>query len=324
MARNAIYFPYINVPADPWLLRMALYWDELQSIVPMDYANNPELLEPQMREMVAAGLIRPIFPAYYFYGSQEFAEPFLRYVEQWVHRRRGNVGKEFSQVHAEKLENLVAPLMHLGLIEDAGYPWFRMPTPLANAFMSYLATFLGRLEEINAAPITNSTRIGGSLIGTSRSLAREALLQRLLPIPGAAEHITLDSVLKFKAKYSAQARIFRERLEAECVLIGSLDDQRERNAQLQALSKKLKFEVDEVSDAMKLTWKSVVLGGILPVIAGGLPVLDADWRSQPYAAAGAVGSVAAAVYQATQAINAAKLAQNRPLAYVALAQDRLL
>lgn len=57
-----LYFPYISVPRDPWLFRTLLYWDEVGSIVPMSFLENPEGLTPFMRELVREQLVTQIIP----------------------------------------------------------------------------------------------------------------------------------------------------------------------------------------------------------------------------------------------------------------------
>lgn len=323
MAKNALYFPYINVPPDPWLMRMILYWDRLNSIVPFDHICRPELLDPKMRDLVASGLVHQLIPGQYLYGMESFSLPFVSYAERWLKKRHGNPGRNFSRIHMEKLDRLHQPLREMGLLRDGEYPWVQMPTPLANAFMSYLAASLGRLTEIDAAPITNSVPLGSSLATTERSLIRDALLEKLFPVPASSEHLTIDSVLAFKEKYSKHATRFRQRLEEECVLVSGATDARLRRERLEALRAKLQRESDEIAEAMRLSWQTVTLGSILPIISAALPVVDADWKLQAAAATGAVGSVGAAVFQAAQGFGRAQNAENRPMAYVPLVQKRL-
>lgn len=323
MAKNALYFPYINVPPNPWLMRMVLYWDRLSSIVPSDHIYRPELLDPKMRDLVASGLVHQLMPGQYLYGMDNFDLPFIRYAERWVEKRRGNLGRNFSKIHMEKLDRLSQPLRRMGLLRDGEYPWVEMPTPLANAFMSYLAASLGQLTEIDAAPITNSAPLGSSLATTERSLIRDALLEKLFPVPANSEHLTIDSVLAFKEKYSNHATRFRERLEEECVFVSGTTDAELRREKLEALRAKLQRESDEVAEAMRLSWKTVTFGSILPIISAALPVLDVDWKLQAAAAVGAVGSVGAAVFQASQGFGQARNAENRPIAYIPLVQKQL-
>lgn len=323
MAKNALYFPYINVPPDPWLMRMVLYWDRLSSIVPSDHIYRPELLDPKMRDLVASGLVHQLMPGPYLYGMDSFDQPFIRYAKRWLERRRGNLGRNFSKIHMEKLDRLCQPLRRMGLLRDGEYPWVEMPTPLANAFMSYLAASLGQLSEIDAAPITNSVPLGSSLATIERTLIRDALLERLLPVPSNSEHLTIDSVLAFKAKYSEHATRFRQRLEEECILVSGTTNTELRREKLEALRAKLQRESDEIAEAMRLSWKSVTLGSILPIISTALPVIDADWKLQTATAVGAVGSVGVAVIQASQGFGQARNAENRPMAYVPLVQKYL-
>lgn len=324
MAKNALYFPYINVPPGPWLLRMVLYWDRLSSIVPTDHIYRPELLDPKMRDLVASGLVHQLIPGRYLYGIDGFDQPFIRYAERWFERRRRNLGQNFSKIHMEKLDRLSQPLKRMGLLRDSEYPWVEMPTPLANAFMTYLAASLGQLAEIDAAPITNSAPIGRSLATTERSLIRDALLEKLFPVPANSEQLTIDSVLAFKEKYAEHAARFRQRLEEECVLVSGMIDNELRREKLEALRAKLQRESDEVAEVMRLTWKTVTFGSILPIISSALPVLDADWKIQTAAAVGAVGSVGAAVFQASQGFGQARNAENRPVAYIPLIQRHLI
>lgn len=324
MAKNAIYFPYINVPPDPWLLRMALYWDQFCSIVPSDHIYCPELLDPKMRDLVASGLVHQLLPMQYLHALVDFEGPFLRYAQRWIARRRGNLGDRFSLVHAEKLDQLTSPLRDLGLVTGENYPWVQMPTPLANAFMSYLAASLGQLAAVDAAPITNSVPLGTSLVTTERSIIRDALLEELLPIPALSEQLTIDSVLAFKERYSAHATRFRERLEDECILIGNATDIDERRLRLAALKSTLQRESDEVADAMKMSWKTVSMGCILPIISAALPILDADWKLQTAAAIGAVGSLGTAVNQASEGFGQVRNAEKRPMAYVPMVDKNLV
>lgn len=321
MARNAIYFPYINVPANSWLLRMALYWDHLSSIVPSEYLSHPEWLKADMRDLVHSELIQQIVPGMYLPGFHDFHSPFLEYAMRWRQSRGGDVGRRFSRVHIEKLGSLSTELQARHLATDDGYPWVRMPTPLANAFMAYLAGLLGQLDDLDAAPITNSNPMGMSLAATSKDALRDALIKELLPMPAACEQLTIDEVLAFKKHHGEGAARLRDRLEQECVLIG-VSPPELRAQQFDALKNKLQTEIEETTEAMRVSWKSVAFGTVLPILAGALPLLDADWHRQAATAVGSVGSVGAAVYQAAQTLAAARAARGRPLAYVALARRR--
>jgi hypothetical protein len=324
VAANAIYFPYINVPPDPWLLRMLLYWDRLSAIVPLDYHEEPLLLERKMRDLVTAGLVNPIAPGFYLGNINRFADPFLRFAEHWCCARLN--GREWPQtlIHAEKLDSLTEPLVEMGVLRRAEGPWFQMPSPLADRFMAYLATALGRIPEIDAAPVTNNSTVGRSLRGTGLEAKRDALLEVMFPMPHGSEMLTLDDIVEFKAKYQRLAERFRTRLERECILIADGITNDERQERLHALAGKLQDEVDEITEAMRGQWKKVVLAKVAPVLAPMLPLLDADWAKQQATFAGAVAVSGLALFQARLLQATDDEIRGRPLAYVAVARRQLL
>jgi hypothetical protein len=329
VARNAIYFPYIDVPANSWLFRMSLYWERLSSIVPYDYIMEPERLAPGMRDLVQSGLVEQIQPGMYASELAPYYAPFIEHARTWLQARRGDLGSEFSRIHLEKLECMregeqLSPkddLQQIGVARDDGYPWVQMPTPLADDFMAYLAGALGQLEGLDAVPVTNSTRMGVSLSTASKAALRDALLEDLLPMPADSERITIDSVLAFKQRHAEAAARLRDRLEWECAAIAELDSAL-RAYEFGALKRKLRSEIDEVRDAMKFSWKTIVLGSVLPIVASALPLIDSDWKGQVATAVGAVGTVGAAFYQATQSVGSVRAARKHTIAYVALARDR--
>ena len=322
MAANAIYFPYINVPPDPWLLRMLLYWDRLSAIVPFEYHHDPKRFEPKMRDMVSAGLVRPIAPGMYLGGANGFVDPFLRYAERWK-RTFGNRG-EFPQtrIHAEKLYGLTQPLVEMGVAREIDGCWYNMPTPVANRFMAHLASALGQIDEIDAAPVTNRASLGQSLWATGLVTRRDALLEILFPMPSGSENLTLDNIVDFKVRHQPMAARFRERVQEECALLPYGATVEERRDQMQMLGRKLQGEVDEITEAMRGRWKKIILGQILPVLAPAIPLLDAN-PTQMATHIGVVVAGGLAAYQAGLMKAAEKAVRRRPLAYVALAQDRL-
>lgn len=323
MAANAIYFPSINVPPDPWLLRMLLYWDKLNSIVPMEYQDAPGRLDSKMRDLVAAGLVKPIAPGMHLRQLDGFAAPFLQFAERW--RRPPWSRREWpqTQIHMEKLDRLLEPLVEMGIARRADGPWFEMPAPLADRFMAYLASALGRVPAIDAAPVTNSTMLGQSLRETSLAAKRDALLEVLFPMPHGSEDLTLNDIVKFKSKHRALAARFRQRLQDECVLLADSADNEERQARLDALASKLQGEVDEITEAMRGRWQRVVLGKVAPILAPLIPLLDANPATQIATFAGAGLAVGLAGYQANQIQAAQDAVARRPLAYVALARQRI-
>jgi len=323
VAANAIYFPSINVPPDPWLLRMLLYWDTLSSIVPLEYHDAPGRLDSKMRDLVASGLVKPIAPGMHLRELDGFAEPFLQFAERWHRTHWSRREWPQAQIHVEKLDRLLQPLVEMGLARRADGPWSEMPAPLADRFMAYLASALGRVPAIDAAPVTNSSMLGHSLRETSLAAKRDALLEVLFPVPHGSENLTLDDIVKFKVKHQALAARFRERLQDECILLADGAENDERQERLDALARKLQGEVDEITEAMRGRWQRVVLGKVAPVLAPLIPLLDTDPATQIATFAGAGLAVGLAGYQANQIQAAQDAVKRRPLAYVALARQSI-
>ena len=63
MVVDVIYFPYIRVPNNEWFTRTLLFWDNIGSIVPMEFMRNREQLGPYMNNLIKEKLVTPIIPA---------------------------------------------------------------------------------------------------------------------------------------------------------------------------------------------------------------------------------------------------------------------
>lgn len=324
MRDNALYFPYINIPESPWLIRTLLYWDKMCSIVPYDYIANPGLLTPEMRNLVSAELVEQIMPGQYVFEIPNFEEPFLRYVEQWMTKRDGNFGAKFSSVHVEKLGNLEYGLRNLNIIDNIEYPWFKLPTPIANAFMAYLASVLGKLPDINATPLTDTEERGRILRTGRRTKFRRILLSKILPVPEDTSAINIDSIIEFNQNYGNRASKFRERIEYECIGLANIENQEDQYEQATYVAKKMEAEVSEIEEAMKSRWSKVSFATMVPLLGAGAASAAVDFYTQPTAATGAVLSLGAAVYQAFGAEADFSEMLERPLAYVALAKNKAL
>lgn len=325
MAANAIYFPHINVPADPWLLRMLLYWDRVSSIVPLDYLEDPAQFDSEMRDFVKEDLVTTLIPGLYLGGIPGFAEPFLQFAERWNRTHGFNrAPPPMVKIHAEKLADLTEPLVAKRLIHMVGKDdrWYYMPEPLANRFMAYLATALGRLPAINAAPVTDNTFTGQSLRVTARNAKRDAILEALFPMPAKSVPLRLDDLKRFKSDYGNLTVSFREKVERECVLLADGASNDEKHERIQALIEELEDELGLITEAMKGRWSKVVLGKVVPVLSPFAPLLDSDPVTQPATFAGAILAGSAALYQGNAMLAADDEFRRRPLAYVALARQR--
>ena len=77
-----LYYPYINLPRTDWTLRTLLYYDNIGSIVPREYFDDPEInYDEFMLELVRSELVTPIDPINTFDNPLEVIRPFLQLIE---------------------------------------------------------------------------------------------------------------------------------------------------------------------------------------------------------------------------------------------------
>ena len=193
MNRNVIYYPYIRVPQNEWFTRVLLYWDQVFSVVPMDYASNPSTLGEYMDDLIQEDLVIPIVPGQYIHEIPNFTKAFLDYVDspnypvtQLINNRRRL--KTFD-VAMEKLDNIGEELIKRGLARKY-YGCYRIEAYTANQFMAYLAAILGKTPDIQSKPITDTKQnlvsfaphTGGKLYQDIDE-TRTIILKDILPAP---------------------------------------------------------------------------------------------------------------------------------------------
>lgn len=324
MRNNALYFPYIEVPDETWTTRVLLYWDKLSSIVPMDHIDDPGLLSPHMRDLVHEGLVHQVSPAYYIYRFQGFEENFINYLERRRPRMRPYHGRARTRIHIEKLGQLPNWLLARGLAEPADYPWYEVEYWVANAYMAYLASTLGSIDEIDSAPVTNDvgmSRFFGAFSSNS-GIEREELLKELLPVP--AEKVPLDSLIRFKEKYGHLLPRLREKIEFLSQELGAIKDSHERLARARSVAYEWNEQIREIEAAMEFSWKNIVSVNFLPLLGAGGAYYASDPAHQPLAAASAGLTLAGTAYQTITSLqeNNRKI-NNMPLAYLAFARRHI-
>lgn len=333
MQKRALYFPHISVPSTPWTVQALLYWDRLASIVPMNFLHRPERMDPRMQILLAEGLVDPIIPGEYIYHAVDFDQCFLDFVEERVlnHPHRLSPAQRIlTRVHAEKMGKIPHQLVKMGLATEVEWGWYEMESYLANYFMSYLASVLGALPEVNATPVTDQTTVASSIGTIHQSLkrvpenqlhrfkAREAALNALLPIPDAAFNV--DRIIKFKAKYGNLLPALRAKIEWHCAFIAHLPTHEARLMATEAFIAECNEQVREIEDAMRTTFPKVVMGALTPLFGAGLALQSADINTGA-SYAGVALSLAGSAYQAIGSIRGPRLAQEaKPLAYVVRAQ----
>jgi Family of unknown function (DUF6236) len=314
--------------------------------VPSPYEADLARLTPYMAELVRAELVRPIVPEQYDRHLHRAVRPFLEFVDSdplIKERARRGLGSAQAQrggsaagtvmkIHGGKLgHDVESALLQRGLARPGtDRSWIEVEARTGSAYMAFLAAGLGSLEEVEMDPITDAV---GNLapfadadsaddpIALSNALAMR-VLEGVLPGPG--ESVPVAELVAFKEAHGPLLAGFRKRLESHLLDIAAVSDPRLRERKLVVLAEELQAELEEVEARMNArSWPRLVFGTLCGVLGAAIPVGAAlATGAIPAAAAGAPG-LASAVYSARQAMRRGEDLKNAPLAYAALARERL-
>lgn len=276
MNENVLYYPYIRVPNNVWFTRVLLYWDSVGSIVPYEYANNPERLGSHMQALLTEGLVNQIFPGSYTYNVPNFVDAFIECAEE--HKRKLSRSlrpltiRPTLRVHIEKLDDIGSKLCKIGLAKKSDYPWYDIEAQLANKFMAYLAGVLSSLPEINSRPITDEQKQLN--IYESGDDPRSVILENLLPAP--AEGVNATELARFKSKNQKYLLKFRNEIESFILQVASVKDIRLRTEMINRFLAKAKDEIDGIIESMQSQgWGKISVGRFLSYAVAGTTLADA-------------------------------------------------
>lgn len=331
MRDSALYFPFISIPASPWLINTLLYWDTIGSIVPVDHIFGPAD-GGFMRELVQNRLVTPIFPREHLYQIPDYEMAFMEHLKskRLDFEKRVRDGERLGQqervpVHMEKLQGIGSELEKLKLAHRDHGDWFSVDPWVANHFMTYLAALLGRLESVGAAPITDDSDCFKLLAGNaalsnaseSRLTSRAAILNRVLPVPVGAVNIV--DLANFKKERGSQLSAFRREIENKCIAVAQAHPDDRADALLLAGDELCK-ERDSIAGKMKDRWKEVLLNPIYSIVGAGITVATKPMMDPVYgtvAITGAGLSLISTVHRAFRSNKDYVAAINKPMAYAA-------
>lgn len=335
MKRNVIYFPYIRVPQNEWFTRVLLYWDQVGSIVPIDFDNDPSKLGEYMYGLIQEDLVKPIIPGLHVDEIPNFTEAFLEYVDSpnypvprgVINRKRVST---FS-VHMEKLGPIGSKLVERGLArEKHDWAWYDVEAYTANQFMAYLAATLGKLPEIESKPITNSIQNldsfapqyhqGGKLRPEIDEM-RTVILKDIFPAPSGG--INPKNLADFKDDHKRELTRFRNKVESFLLTAAAIENPSLRSETIEQFINETRDDVDDLSERMKSRGWRRITSGVLgySIVAVG--------TASAIATGGLLGVVAAAlgaskmVYDSIQDGRSTDALVGEYAAYAVLAQKEL-
>lgn len=326
---NLLYYPYINIPRTDWTLRTLLYYDNIGSIVPQEYFNNPENnYDEFMLELVRSELVTPINPIEVFDNPWEVTRPFLQLVENNQEKlrtaqNRFRVGlrdnvhiDKFSKasIHADKFdENIFYALEQLGLAEKAEGRWYSVEQRTANNLMSFLATLIS--AKTDRLPTTDYIRpIYNRQTFNQERRKRETILTNLIPFP---DEIDLRRLLRFKERHSELLNSFRTRVELIVLDPNIIEGTPLFHHQLAELLQRK----DELTARMNESQFNRIMFGTVCGLIGAYQGMAT--ASTTGAIIGGLPGFANAVYSALQIERAENTFDQSGLKYLALADKRL-
>lgn len=331
MADKVIYFPYIRVPENKWFTQVLLYWDEVGSIVPSEYIKHPERLGKYTGELVRAELVKPISPGSYIHEVPRFEEGFLKLIEEnqiIAERMFALEHRETVRIHVEKFSPLIYDLCGMGLAQEAEDPWFEVERLTGDLYMAYLASVLGKSQDLMMEPITDRAN-SLSVYSTSPenishptdilSDLRIGVLEGILPAP--AERIPVSELVKFKNLYFDLLSRFRRHVELSLIDIALIPDNNLRDEKVRLFKNELIDQIEEIREKMReRCWHRIVLG----TVAAAIPLIGTAVSGNIPSALLGLPPLAVAIHSA---YSGSKRKQEHimssPLAYAALAQENL-
>lgn len=342
MRSNALFFPYISFPNESWTIKTLLYWDKLSSIIPFEYVENPESLGEFTNSLIKESLVEQVFPGQYIYNISNFESVFIDYIENYIRAHSGNnyvFMSNTSRIHAEKLGSIPRYLTERGLAKRFSQNWYDVDSSIADIFMTYLATCLGAINEVNATPVTNSSKhirlfnheinIKSNDRKIHHEKAREVILRNLLPIPD--EKVSIYDLLRFKEKHQNLLPGLRRKVEMACADIAVHSDPEHRLIATEDFINSCTNEVNEITDAMSPFWRKLKRGsisGLLGSSATFTATLGSMDTNNPVTAIAAIGagyslksSIDQIIDEMQQNHQCSIDAKKQPLAYIAHARS---
>jgi len=273
MLDRVIYFPYIKVPHNEWFTRVLLYWDQVGSIMPHEFADDPMRLGNYMNDLIDFQLLRPVTPGEYISRIPNFSQAFLDLIDgsQIIQDRKGIALErgETTRLHMEKILPLSHDLMDRGLAAESSWDWFDVERITANYFMAYLSSVLGKLGEFQMTPITDqdiytSVFLSSGPIHPTAALVSEittSVLEKVLPAPTYG--IPVRELDRFKERHGETLLNFRRFIENSILEIAGEDDDHLRERKLLLLQDNLKRDIDKIRNTMKdRDWGKIIIGGL--------------------------------------------------------------
>jgi hypothetical protein len=293
--RSILYYPTIDIPTDAWLRQALLYWDEVQSIVPMHYDGPAIRLSRDLDYLAGEGEFRAIDPQQIFDSPdgyqrfEEFEQELKRIVMTTEFQRRlpppGQRSFDFM-IHTDKVSHSAFNnLLRHGLAQsprnDQSREWLPFEENTALLYMSLLAKYLG--EGVGSVPGTDMPNYQHLILmplpGEQTTHCFQTNFLNWLPIPG--DTVSVQEIVAFKRKRSDELLGFRQEIDEFKSRLRTCQNQNEVQEEVIRFQEKVRKGINDLRNAfsdakVETQWGTLSTLGIAtaaPFVAAGVNAL---------------------------------------------------
>jgi len=346
---RALYFPFINIPEDPSLTRVLLYWDQLGTIVPRRAED--DTFGPRTQELVATGLVKPVHPDEHFMEIEQSNDIFMKLIDEleahcyplhtWALDDNGELYGPWNTartdlIHEDKAtfevwHELVARGMAERIPYRSGFMtgWLKVNPLVGAIYMAHLAGCLARLPELDMEPITDQRhyfrtdpRYVDAPVDTALLFdrLRGAVLEDVLPAP--LEPVSPGAIASFKEEHWDLLGRFRRNIEARLLDCARETDAEFRRRMIRDLRDSTTEEVDEIRARLRERHWTPGIGVLCAAIAGAPAVAETVFTGNPFPLSSALTAPLAEVLRRVLIGGEGNKGEAEPLAFAALAQEQ--
>ncbi len=281
MKRNILYYPTIDIPNEDWIRNAIIYWDEISSIVPMDYENRPVRdFSPNIQYLKDNGIFRPIKPETFFNSPNNNIENFeLEFIEiiespefnrvripgvrySRIHNQKMNIHrdklnkKQTFEVHNDKVSNNILQILadrELVDKETISSEWVKVESKTALLYMSLLAKYIAEIDK--EATSIGTDHFSYELLNFNSNSRHNNIsclntnLNNVLPTP--TPNIPFEKIIDFKRKRKDELIKFRKEITDFENNISKAESLKEVKSVMIDFSEKIELEVNELNKCFK-------------------------------------------------------------------------
>ncbi len=283
--RTILYYPTISIPTSDWLRRSLLYWDEIGSIVPIDYEEKTLIpYSPDIQFLKTEGEFRPFRPGE-LDSSRQVMDDFERELIDIIESPKFQTllapqGKEIlhSRIHREKVFHSVEDyLLHRGLArrDEEDWDWLKFENRTALLYMALLAKYLADIDSMSTVPGTDLQEYE-NLIFEARSPSdgfASLTINFLNVVPVPREDVSLADILEFKRKRQLELLEFRQQLNEFYKSLRKCEKKADAHDIAATFGEKIRKELDKLQAVLDDSRLATIAGSLKTIIKLDFPKL---------------------------------------------------